>query len=105
MQDSDKADILTEIAAQVLSAGASKFQVEYEDGQEQVSVLHGSVGFGIASLQSASDQAQELRAQLYKAKKRPRKLTIDGGDYLLHVEIFASFGEDAFRGRITRFKE
>jgi hypothetical protein len=90
-------DILTNIVSQVLLAGTKKFEVEYKDGEEHICAMHGSVGFGIASLASSSPEAQELRAQLYALSKQPRTLEMDGRDYQLRGEIFHSFGEDAFR--------
>jgi hypothetical protein len=92
-----KSGILTSIVTDVLSAGATEFEVEYKDGHEEICVMRGPIGFGIASLRSGSNDAKELRAQLYASQKKRRKLKIDGIDYLLHVEIFDSFGEDAFR--------
>jgi hypothetical protein len=97
-QESSATDILTDIINQVLAAGANKFEVEYKDGEEHICVMH---GFCIASLQSASDEAQELRAQLYRLEEKPGKVQIDGVDYLLRGEIFDSFGEDAFRVEIS----
>jgi hypothetical protein len=96
-----KSEILTRIVSEVLTAGAVEFEVEYKDGNEEICVMHGPVGFGIASLRSSSEEAQELRAQLYKAKRKPGKLRIDGVEYLVRSEIFDSFGEDAFRVSIT----
>ena len=96
------ATILADIVNQVLATGATKFEVEYKDGEEHVCVMHGAVGFGIAALPSSSDEAQELRAQLYRLEKKPGKVEIDGIEYLLRAEIFDSFGEDAFRVEISR---
>ena len=98
---SEKPDILTNIVAQVLSAGAIEFEVEYKDENEEICVMRGPIGFGIASLPSSSDEAKELRAQLYGLKKKRRMIVVDGVDYLLRVEIFDSFGEDAFRVTVT----
>jgi hypothetical protein len=97
----NKPDLLANIVAQVLSEGATEFEVEYKDGEEQVCVMRGPIGFGILSLQSSSDEAKELRAQLYDLKKRRRKIEIDRVDYVLRVEVFDSFGEDAFRVSIA----
>src|SRR6478609_6319453 len=94
---SEKSDILADIVAQVLSAGATEFEVAYKDGQEEIFAMKGPVGFGIVSLRSSTDEAKELRAQLYALKKKRRKIKIHGVDYLLLGEIFDSFGEDAFR--------
>ena len=100
-ESANKPDILTSIVVQVLAAGATEFEVEYKDGQEEVCVMRGPIGFGIASLKSASEEAKELRAQLYAIKKKRRKIEIDGVDHCLGVEIFDSFGEDAFRVSIA----
>ncbi len=97
-----QSDILTRIVSEVLTAGATEFEVEYKDGNEEICMMHGPVGFGIASLPAASDEARQLRAQLYGLKNKKRaKLKVDGMEYRLHVEIFDSFGEDAFRVSIT----
>ena len=95
-------NILIHIVDQVLAAGATKFQVEYKDGQEHICVLHGAVGFGIAALQSSSAEAQDLRVQLYSLGKKPGTLEIDRIVYQMRVQIFDSFGEDAFRVEIVR---
>ncbi len=101
-----QSDILTRIVSEVLTAGATEFEVEYKDGYEEICVMHGPVGFGIASLRSASDEAKELRAQLYGLKNKKRaKLQVDGMEYRLQVEIFDSFGEDAFRVAVTPTKQ
>jgi hypothetical protein len=98
---SNKPDVLACIVTQVLSAGATEFEVEYKDGHEEICVMRGPIGFGIASLRSSSDEAQELRAQLYAAKKKRKKLAVADMNYVLVVEVFDSFGEDAFRVAIV----
>lgn len=101
---SARSDILTDIVARVLSAGATEFEVEYKDRHEEVCAMRGPIGFRIASLPSASPPAKELRSQLYDLKKKRKKITIDGASYSLRVEVFDSFGEDAFRVTITPTK-
>ncbi len=97
-----QSDILIRVVLEVLTAGATGFEVEYKDGNEEICVMRGPVGFGIASVPSASDEARQLRAQLYgMSKKKRNKLQVGDTEYLLHVEIFDSFGEDAFRVSVT----
>jgi hypothetical protein len=95
-------DVLAEVVARVLSAGATEFEVEYEDGEEQVVAFSGTVGVGVATFRSDSDDAQELRRQLYALKKKRRKIIHAGIEYVLRVKVFDSFGEDAFRVTIAR---
>ena len=62
----------------------------------------GAVGIGVAAFRSDSDDAQDLRQQLYALNKKRRKTIHAGVEYELRVKIFDSFGEDAFRATITR---
>ena len=62
----------------------------------------GAVGVGVAAFPSDSEDAQELRRQLYAVNKKSRKIIHAGVEYGLRVKIFDSFGEDAFRVTITR---
>jgi hypothetical protein len=100
--DPQKPDVLTDVVAKVLSIGANEFEVEYKDGHEEICAMRGPIGFGVASLKSSSAQAQELRTRLCDAKKKRQRVIVDGNEYVLRVEIFESFGEDAFRVTITR---
>jgi hypothetical protein len=97
-------DVVAEVVARVLATGATEFEVEYKDGEELVVAFNGAVGVGVAAFRSGSADAQELRRQLYALKKKKRKITHAGVEYALRVEIFDSFGEDAFRGTITKSK-
>ena len=60
-------DVLAEVVARVLDAGAARFELEYEDGEEHLVAFTGAVGFGIAAFRSDSEDAQELRRQLHEA--------------------------------------
>ena len=95
-------DVLAEVVARVLAVGATEFEVERKDGEELVLACNGALGVGIAAYRSNSDKAPELRRQLYAAKKKRRKIVHAGVMYALRVEIFDSFGENAFRGTITK---
>ena len=95
-------DVLAQVVARVLATGATEFEVEYKDGEELVVAFSGAVGIGVAAFRSNSDDAQDLRQQLYALKKKRRKIIHAGVEYGLRVKIFDSFGEDAFRVTIAR---
>jgi hypothetical protein len=101
---SDKPDVLAGVVSGVLHGGATEFEVEYKDGQEEICVMNGPLGCGIGALPSGSDEAKELRQQLYALKNKPGKIFYHGMEYVLRVKIWDSFGEDAFRVKITPFK-
>ena len=94
--------MLAGVVARVLAAGATEFEVEYDDGEEQVLAFNGAVGVGVAAFRSDSYDARELRRQLYALTKKHGKIIHAGVEYTLRVKIFDSFCEDAFRGTITR---
>lgn len=95
-------DVVAEVVARVLATGAREFEVEYEGGEEHVLAFRGALGVGVAAFGSESDEARELRRELYAASKKRRKIVHAGVEYALRVKIFDSFGDDAFRGTITK---
>jgi hypothetical protein len=97
-----KPDVFDRVVARVLAAGATEFEVEYDGGQEQVVAFSGAVGVAVAAFRSDSDDARELRRQLYALRKKRREIIHAGVEYTLRVKIFDSFCENAFRGTITR---
>lgn len=100
--NSGNSDPLAAMVAVVLAAGAAEFEVEREDGREHVLAVFGATGIGVASLCSDSDEAQELRRQLYALKRKRRKIVHAGVQYGLRLKIHQSFGEDVFRVTLTR---
>jgi len=95
-------DILLELVAKTLAVGAYEMQVEYEDRKEHVLAFQEGVGFGIASLDASSDEAQALREALYQIRRKQRIVTIEGVEYRLRARIHESFGEDVFRVTIKK---
>ena len=71
------------------------------DGSESFAVAQG-IGIGIASFDSKSGEAHLLRQQLYGVAKKRRMIRLPGLDYALRIQVFDSFGEDAFHITITR---
>src|SRR5215813_5727475 len=59
-------DILLELVAKTSAVGAYEMQVEYEERKEHVLAFQEGVGFGIASLDASSAEAQALREALYR---------------------------------------
>ena len=95
-------DILLELVAKTLAVGAYEMQVEYEDRKEHVFAFEEGVGFGIASLDASSEEAQALREALYQIRRKQKIVTIEGVEYRLRARIHQSFGEDVFRVTIKK---
>ena len=95
-------DILVRLVLDALRHGADKLDVEYKDGHEEVCAMKSNIGIGIASFESSSEEAGELRKRLYAMTKRRETITIQGTSYHLKAEIYDSFGEDSFRVAIRR---
>ena len=70
-------DILLELVAKSLAVGAYEMQVEYEDRKEHVFAFQEGVGFGIASLDASSEEAQALREALYQIRRKQKIVTIE----------------------------
>jgi len=88
--------LLEGLCAHALSLGAQSIEVERKDGREWVFVKKGGMGIGVANWPSSGADAKELRGNLYAAAKKPGRTAIAGTVYLIKVDIFDSFGEDAF---------
>ena len=88
--------LLEGLCGHALALGAQSIEVEYKDGREWVIANRGSLGIGIAKYARSSADASELRRNLYAAAKKPVRSAIGGQVYILKVEVFESFGEDAF---------
>ena len=65
-------------------------EIEYKNGREEVFAVSSGIGVAIAGLDSSSEE-------LYAIAKKKRVVRIYGCTYTVRVQIFASFGEDAFR--------
>jgi hypothetical protein len=88
--------LLEALCGHALSLGAQSIQVEYKDRREWVIANKERIGISIANYVSSSADANELRGNLYGAAKKPRRTVIGGKVYILNVDIYDSFGEDAF---------
>ena len=95
-------DILLELVAKTLAVGAYEMQVEYEDRKEHVFAFEEGVGFGIASLDASSEEAQALREALYQIRRKQKIVTIEGVEYRLRARIHQLFGKDVFQVTIKK---
>jgi LexA DNA binding domain len=93
--------LLEDLCEHALSCGADSLEVEYEEGREWVFARKGDLSFSTANYGSSSRNGKELRENLYAAQKRPVRTAIGGQVWILKVEVYDSFGEDAFRVRIN----
>ncbi len=89
--------VLTDLIAKALEFGADELEIEYKDGKEEVAVMKGSLGFGIASLDSSSPEAETLREELSEIEENSRTIRVDSRRFGVRVETYDSFGETAFR--------
>lgn len=89
--------VLKQLIAKALELHADSLEIEYKDGREEVCAMRGCVGVGIASLDSCGKEARALRELLHKSRKKRLSLTLRGQTYKLKVEVYDSFGEEAYR--------
>lgn len=90
------ATLLEGLCGHALSLGTESIEVTYKDGREWVF----AGGIKIATYPSSSADGEELRGNLYAARKKPVRTAVGGQVYILKVRMFDSFGEDAFEVRI-----
>ena len=93
---------LLDLVAKVIEAGATEMEVEYRDGCEEILAVDSLIGVGIARLDSSSEEARSLRADLYAIAKKRRVIHISGCSHVLRVRIVEDFGEDKFLVTIER---
>ena len=94
--------LLDELVSEALELGADAFEVEHDSGYDEVSVMRGAVGWGIARLRSSSPEAIGLREELRRVARRRRLITVDGERYELIGTVGDSFGEATFRVEFRR---
>ncbi len=94
--------LLENLCEHALALGAQTIEVEYEDHREWVAARNGDTVIGIADFASSSRDGKELRRDLDAAQKKPVRTAIGGQVWILKVDVYGSFGEDAFRVLINR---
>jgi len=98
----ESTDILATLISKAMGLGADGLEVEYKHPHEEVTAIKGSMGVGIAALRSDSKEAIALRDELWRHRKKMKKIEIGGVNYKLKVSVFESLGETAFRVEIRR---
>jgi hypothetical protein len=95
---------LEKLVAEAIRAGAEELDIEYKNGYDEVCMMHGPVGVGIARVRSSSSEGIALREELFGVAKKRRRLFIAGQAWDLRCRVRDSFGEAAFRVEIRRAK-
>jgi hypothetical protein len=95
---------LEKLVAEAIRAGAEGLDIEYKNGYDEVWMMHGPVGFGIARVRSSSSEGIALREELFGIAKKRCRLSIAGQAWDFRCRVRDSFGEAAFRVEIRRAK-
>jgi len=93
--------LLDHLCEHVVSFSSDLIEVEHKDGQEWVFAKFDNVTEKIATFATSSSDGKELRANLKAACKKPLRRILGGQVYMVTVEVYESFGADAFRVSIT----
>jgi len=97
----EEAHILTDIMAQVLAIGATRFDVNQDYGQGEVWAVKGPLELSVASFPSDSAKAIELRRKLHELKANQVNIAVNESEYLLGIEIVNTSGLEEFQVTIT----
>ena len=104
MNKSSEEITLELLIAKAIEFNANGIEIEYKDGMEEVCIMKGSMGFGIARIDSSSEEALALLQRIHKIKNKGTIVNINGKSYKISVKIFNSFGEKAYRIKIEEPK-
>lgn len=94
--------LLEGLCGHALALGAESIEVEYDEGSEWVYACQGPTSVSIAKYKGLSNDARELRGNLYAAAKKPVRTVLNGQRSILRVRIRESFGENAFDVKIEK---
>lgn len=88
--------MLLDLIQKAVAMGADSLEIEYKDGRQQVCVMRGAMGVGIASVKSNSPKSTRLLAEI-DALRKARRVQVGGVAYRAAVTEYDSFGEMAYR--------
>ena len=94
--------LLEWFAAEAVRLDADEIEFEYRDGHEEITAMKNGFGFGIGRIPSSTPEASALRDELRAIKRRKRAIVVDNRKVELRATAFDSFGETAFRVKLTR---
>lgn len=92
--------LLERICAHAMSFGAQSFETERKDGWQRAFAQIDGARTRILNFEDSRADAEEFRADLYAATKKPGRIVIGGKVYILHVRVVDGLGWDAFEVRI-----
>lgn len=92
--------IVQRLVGEALRLGGDALDVDYKDGHEEVCVMRGAIGWGIARYPGARSDAIALRKELCQLAKKRSRVVIQSDTYVLIATERDSFGETAFRVEI-----
>ncbi len=92
---------LAELLTKVIELGGDGLEVEYKDGYDEITGNKGNLGFGLGDIKSDSPEASALRNELWSLRNRTKRVEVRGKVYKARVTTFDSFGETAYRIKIT----
>lgn len=95
--------MLLELIKKALDLNAYELEVEYKNREERVTAMRGLLGFGIGSVPANSPQSEQLLIEL-DALKQSKLVTIGELVYRAAVSEHESFGEWAYRIKLTKLK-
>ncbi len=93
--------MLHQFLQKAVDLGADGLEIDYKDGHERVAAMHGPLGAGIGSLPSGSKESNQLLAEI-DALKKCKRVEIGGVVYRATVSEYDSFGESAFRIKLSK---
>ena len=92
--------VLEQLCGHAMSFGAQSFETEREEGRQRAFAQIDDSRTRIANFEDSGSTAQELRANLQAAAKKPVRTVIAGRVYLLEVRAIESADREAFEVRI-----
>lgn len=95
--------MLLSFIRKAIELGAGGLEIEYENGQEHVCAMRGSMGVGIGAVSSNSKESEQLFAEI-NALRKAKQVDVDGAVYSAKVSEYDSFGETAYRIQLTQAK-
>lgn len=90
------ATLLEGLCGHTLSIGAESLGAEYQDSRLRVYAYRGNTGIAVANYARSSDDAAELRKNLFDAVRRPVRTVIAGHLYTIKVRKIKSFDDYNF---------
>lgn len=88
--------ILKDFIAHALNEGANGISIEYKNGHEEVSLINGDTGIGLAQIKSNSSDSAAMFDELAKIEKLGY-LMIESQRVLLDIATYDDFGEEAYK--------